>query len=84
MKMNYLTIQALVETHGYAVEYMSMTYSINLIPVVNIGLKKGKETLSFNLQCPSIEDLAGEVQSLAEFIDWLAMSMTRKELKENG
>lgn len=76
--MNYVTIQALVETHGYEVEYMSMTYSTNLIPVVNIGLKKGEETLNFNLKCPSLEDLAGEVQSLAGFMDWLAMFMERK------
>lgn len=82
--MNYLTIQALVETHGYEVEYMSMTYSTNLIPMVSIGLKKGEETLNFNLRCHVLEDLAGEAQSLAGFMDWLAMFMERKELKNNG
>ena len=76
--MNYLTIQALVETHGYEVECMSMSYSTNLIPMVNIGLKKGEETLNFNLRCHGMENLAGEVQSLAGFMDWLAMFMERK------
>lgn len=84
--MNYLTIQALVETHGYEVEYMSMAYSTstNLIPVVNIGLKKGEETLNFNLRCHDLENLAGEVQSLAGFMDWLAMFMGRKGAENNG
>ena len=76
--MNYLTIEALVEEHEYAVEYMSMTYSTDLIPAVNIGLKKGSETVNFTLHCSGLEDLAGEVQSLAGFMDWLAMHMTRK------
>lgn len=82
--MNYLTIEALVETHGYEVEYMSMTYSTNLIPVVNIGLKKGEETLNFNVRCHGLKNLAEEMQYLAAFMDWLAMFMERKELKTNG
>ena len=81
--MNYTTIQSLVETHGYdEVEYISMTYSADLIPVVNIGLKKGEETLNFNLRCHGLENLAGEVQSLAGFIDWLAEFMERKGAKK--
>lgn len=69
--MNYLAIQELIKEYGYTVKYMGMNYSTDLIPIVNIELKKNKETLNFNLQCSSLDDLAGETQSLAGFMDWL-------------
>ena len=83
--MNYLMIETLVDEQGYGVEYMNVSYSISLIPVVNVGLRKGEETLNFSLRCHDLENLAGEVQSLAAFIDWLSHGFNKeKELKNNG
>ena len=85
MKMNYLMMETLIDEQGYEVEYMNVSYSTSLIPVVNVGLRKGEETLSFSLRCHGLENLAGEVQSLAAFINWLSQGFNKeKELKNNG
>lgn len=75
--MNFQTIEAMVETLGYDVEFMGLSYSKDITPAINIGLVKGNESVTFHRKCPSMDDLTANVQSLAGFIDWLALKHER-------
>ena len=59
--MNFQTIEAMVETLGYDAEYIGLSYSKSLTPVINLGLIKGNESVTFQLRCPSMDDLAANV-----------------------
>ena len=77
--MNFQTISALIQTQKYRIEYINMTYSPTLNPVINVGIVKGKESISFNLICSCIEDFAKGIKELSSFVGWLAQNDEKEE-----
>lgn len=77
--MNYQTIATLIETQGYTIEYAGASYSRSLKPVINVGLAKEDESITFSLVCPHITDFAKGIKELSSFVSWLAQNDKKEE-----
>lgn len=77
--MNYQAISTLIETQGYKLDYIGTSYSRSLNPVINVGLTKEGESISFNQKCSCIEDFAKGIKELSNFVSWLAQNDEKEE-----
>ena len=77
--MNYQAISTLIETQGYKLDYIGTSYSRSLNPVINVGLAKEDESITFSLVCPNITDFAEGIKKLSNFVSWLAQNDKKEE-----
>lgn len=77
--MNYQAISTLIETQGYRLDYIGTSYSRSLNPVINVGLTKEGESITFSLVCPHIEDFAKGIKELSNFVSWFAQNNKKEE-----
>ena len=77
--MNYQAISTLIETQGYKLDYIGTSYSRSLNPVINVGIAKEGESITFNLKCSCIEDFAKGIKELSNFVSWLAQNDEKEE-----
>ena len=77
--MNYQAISTLIETQGYKLDYIGTSYSRSLKPVINVGLAKDDESISFNLVCHTIKDFSEGIDGLSNFVGWLAQNDEKEE-----
>ena len=77
--MNYQAISTLIETQGYKLDYIGTTYSRSLNPVINVGLAKEEESITFNLVCHNIKDFSEGMDNLSNFVGWLAQNDEKEE-----
>ena len=77
--MNHQEIRTLIETQGYKLDYIGASYSRSLNPVINVGLAKEDESITFSLVCPHIKDFAEGIKELSSFVDWFAQNNEKEE-----
>lgn len=77
--MNYQAISTLIETQGYQLDYIAVSYSRSLNPVINVGLTKEDESITFSLACHHIKDFAEGIKKLSNAISWLAQNDEKEE-----
>lgn len=77
--MNYQAISTLIETQGYKLDYIGTSYSRSLKPVINVGLTKEDESITFCLICHNIDDFDEGIKNLSNFVGWLAQNDEKEE-----